>query len=306
MANLPENAVWEEGIFQLETTTFATGGPDGPANTQGRQFANRTQWLKKIADEVIAARGDLSDLSERLAKYDAFDPLSMNALYLFTAMGIDAAGLANREIVKTISQRMQTGVATITNRGVISGCVVTKSSNAVRNLSLAAGSFFMSGVEMPCPAFTNTALVPANYGDVVQTCYAYIYLDATGAVRFACTPLGGDVPEGGLPLYLFTVPAGNNETTDPYLASVTMTDVRRIEAGYPVQFNSIPYASVSLPFNLLDSDYEVVIEILSLKGGGVQRPYVYPGDKAANGFKLYSEGSLDAVNVRWTAIKLSL
>jgi hypothetical protein len=85
-----------------------------------------------------------------------------------------------------------------------------------------------------------------------------------------------------------------------------MTDVRRIEAGYPVQFNSIPYASVALPFNLLDSDYEVVIEILSLKGGGVQRPYVYPGDKAANGFKLYSEGSLDAVSVRWTAIKLSL
>jgi hypothetical protein len=221
-------------------------------------------------------------------------------------MGIDAAGLANREIIKTISQRMQTGVANITNRGVISGCVVTKSTSAVRNLSLAAGSFFMNGVEMPCPAFSNAALVPANYGNVAQTCYAYIYLDATGAVRFACTPLNGAVPEGGLSLYRFTVPAGNTETSDPYLAAVTMTDVRRIEAGYPVQFNSIPYASVALPFNLLDSNYAVALDILSLKGGGNQRPAVYPGDKASNGFKIYVEGSLDAVSVRWTAVKLGL
>lgn len=176
----------------------------------------------------------------------------------------------------------------------------------MRNLSLAAGSFFMNGLELPCPAFQNTALVPANYGDTVQTCYAYIYVDANNAVKFACTPLGGLVPEGGLSLYRFTVPAGNNETGDPYLGSVTMTDVRRVEAGYPVQFNSIPYVSVALPFNMLDSNYEVVIDVLSFKGGGNLRPYVYPGDKAANGFKLYIEGSLDAVNIRWTAIKLNL
>jgi hypothetical protein len=118
--------------------------------------------------------------------------------------------------------------------------------------------------------------------------------------------LGGSVPEGGLALYRFTVPAGNNETNDPYLGSVTMTDVRRVEAGYPVQFNSVPYVSVALPFTMMDSDYEVVLDILSFKGGGGQRPCVYPGDKAANGFKIYVEGSLDAVNVRWTAIKLSL
>jgi hypothetical protein len=57
---------------------------------------------------------------------------------------------------------------------------------------------------------------------------------------------------------------------------------------------------------MLDSNYEVAIEILSFKGGGNQRPYVYPGDKAANGFKLYIDGSLDAVNIRWTAIKINL
>jgi hypothetical protein len=305
MANLQENATWDEGIFQVETSTPWVGGAGGTANMQALALARRTRWLKQFADEVAAARGGKASLDERLDQYDAFEPENIAALHAFAAMGIDMAGLANREIVKTLSQRFQSGVSVIANRGVISGCTVTKSVSAVRNLSLAAGSFFMNGLEIPCPAFQNTALVPANYGDVAQTCYAYIYLDAN-AVKFACTPLGGSVPEGGLPLYRFTVPAGNAETNDPYLGSVTMTDVRRVEAGYPVQFNSVPYASVALPCNMLDSDYEVAIDILSFKGSGSQRPYVYPGDKAANGFKLYSEGSLDAVQVRWTAIKLNL
>jgi hypothetical protein len=306
MANLTESATWEGGIFQLETTTFATGGPDGPANTQARQLANRTQWLKKIADEMVAARGGKASLDERMDQYDAFEPENIAALHAFAAMGIDMAGLANREIKKTISQRIQSGLAVIQNRGVINGCAVTKSISAVRNLSLSAGAFFMNGLELPCPAFNNSALVPANYLDVVQYCYAYIYINSAGAVQFACTPLGGSVPEGGLALYRFTVPAGNNENEDPYLGSVTMTDVRRVEAGFPVQFNSIAYASVALPYSLLDSNYEVVIEVMGYKGGWNQRPVVYPGDKAANGFKLFAEGSLDAVNVRWTALKLSL
>jgi hypothetical protein len=107
-------------------------------------------------------------------------------------------------------------------------------------------------------------------------------------------------------LYRLTVPAVNTETSDPQLANVTLTSTRRVEASYPVQFNSIAYASVALPFGMLDSDYEVVIELQSFKGGAVQRSMVYPGDKAANGFKIYAEGTLDMVNVRWTAIKNSL
>lgn len=50
MANLPESAAWAEGIFQIETDTPALGGVDGPANTQGRQLANRTAYLKQQTD----------------------------------------------------------------------------------------------------------------------------------------------------------------------------------------------------------------------------------------------------------------
>jgi hypothetical protein len=224
----------------------------------------------------------------------------------FISLALDQAGIANREINKTIKQRIQSGVSLIVNRGVISGCVVTKSSIAIRNISLSGGAFFMNGLEMPCPAFQNAAMIPPNYGETAKICYAYIYLDATGSVRFSCTLLDGVVPDNGLALYRLTVPAGNTETNDLYLSAVTMTDVRRMEAGYPLQFNSLAYASVALPYSMLDAEYQVGIEVLSFWGGATQRAMVYPGDKAANGFKLYAEGTLDSVKVRWVAIKTNL
>jgi hypothetical protein len=306
MANLPESAIWENGIFQLETTTFATGGPDGPANVQARELANRTQWLKQFAEELVAARGDMETLAERLDRYDVFDPEAMSALATEVSQAIESAATANQEGIKTIQQRIQSGEVTIVNRGVISGCVVTKSASAVRNLSLAAGSFFMLGMEMPCPAYSNAALVPPNYGDVEQYCYAYIYLNSDKEVTFACTPLGGTVPEGGLALYRLTVPAGNTEINDPNLGDVTMTDVRRVETAYPGQFNSLAYASVALPYDMIDAEYNVLLEVIDYKGGYNQRPVIHAGAKAANGFNIYAEGTLDAVRVRWVALKMSL
>ena len=217
-------------------------------------------------------------------------------------VAIDYAGMANRETQKTVNQRIQSGVALIKNRGIISGCTVTKGTTAIRNISLATGSFFMNGMEMPCPAFNNAALVPANYSETAQYCYAYIYLQ-NNTVVFACTPLGGTVPDDALGLFRLTVPGGNTDASDPHLANVTITDVRRIEAGYPMQFNSIAYASVALPFNMLNSEYHVSVDIMSFKGGATQRLLVYPGDKAANGFKIYADGTLDMVQIRWMATK---
>jgi hypothetical protein len=46
MANLRENAAWESGIYQLETTDPVVGGADGISNKQAIQLANRTSYLK--------------------------------------------------------------------------------------------------------------------------------------------------------------------------------------------------------------------------------------------------------------------
>ncbi|MCY9805523.1 hypothetical protein OTK51_19040 [Vibrio scophthalmi] len=44
---LPEEAVWEEGIRQVETTDVVIGGPGGIPNLAPGQLANRTKFLKE-------------------------------------------------------------------------------------------------------------------------------------------------------------------------------------------------------------------------------------------------------------------
>jgi len=55
MANLKEEAKWEEGIYQYELDDPLQGGEDGIDNVQGRQLANRTQYLKKNYEQHTAA-----------------------------------------------------------------------------------------------------------------------------------------------------------------------------------------------------------------------------------------------------------
>ena len=52
MANLKEEAKWEEGIYQYELDDPLQGGEDGIDNVQGRQLANRTQYLKEKIEAV--------------------------------------------------------------------------------------------------------------------------------------------------------------------------------------------------------------------------------------------------------------
>jgi hypothetical protein len=118
------------------------GRENGPMNTQGKQLANRTKWLKAIADEVVGVRGGKENLDAQLDQYDAYNPDAMGTLIAAAALGLDRAGMANREALKTVRQRIQTGLAVVTNRGVISGCVVSRSAAAVRNLSVTAGRYF--------------------------------------------------------------------------------------------------------------------------------------------------------------------
>jgi hypothetical protein len=305
MAFLEEQAVWEDEIFRVETNTPWVGGNEGTANVQARKLANRSRWLKQYADEVVAARGEFESLSARLALYDDFNPENITALAELLNAVKETAENAVEEGNKTVTRRLQSGIALITNRGVIAGCTVSKSANAIRNLSLSAGSLFMGGIALFCPAMTNSAIVASNTTDVAQVCYGYLFTDGN-AVRFSVTEFGAAVPENGLPICRITVPAGNDQVVDPNLASVIITDVRRIETGYPVQINSAANVSVALPNPMGDSEYAVYIDVLDFKGGFDQADTVRAGDKAANGFKLYVDGSIDTVKVRWTAVKLDI
>jgi hypothetical protein len=56
MSYLAETTVYEDGIYQLETSDPVMGGPEGVDNRQAKQLANRTAWLK---EKVSVAQGGL-------------------------------------------------------------------------------------------------------------------------------------------------------------------------------------------------------------------------------------------------------
>lgn len=53
MGSLTEAKVYEADIYQLELTDNVIGGPNGIANIQAKQLANRTNWLKDRIDYLI-------------------------------------------------------------------------------------------------------------------------------------------------------------------------------------------------------------------------------------------------------------
>ena len=66
MAALPETETYESEIYQIEITDAVIGGPNGLSNTQAKQLANRTNWLKSKFDGIVAgtiAAGSAAKLS---------------------------------------------------------------------------------------------------------------------------------------------------------------------------------------------------------------------------------------------------
>jgi hypothetical protein len=267
MADLTESYEWPDGIHQWAEDEFITGGPEGPDNVPPRQLAARTQFL-------AAAALVLQDLG---------------------AMGL-------KESRKTIRQRIQEGSALIYNRGVIAGCTASKAASD-RKVLLAPGGVFAKGVEIPCSGDQTGITIPSNTGDAALAYYGYLTVGANSALTFACTDAGAVVPDGGIPICRITVPAGN---TAGNLDEVAITDVRRYESGYPTLINSISYVSVALPYNMIDTGYAVMLDVTGYAGGWNQRPCVYAGEKAANGFKVFADGTLDEAAVQWKAIKSKL
>lgn len=91
MANVTETPVFEEGIYQIETTDPVLGGANGIANVQAKQLANRTAYLKTVADEVVDARGTKESLSERLDIIESItgDLEETSAVSVQQALGLD-------------------------------------------------------------------------------------------------------------------------------------------------------------------------------------------------------------------------
>jgi hypothetical protein len=306
MAYLPETPQWGAGIYQLESTDPAGGGPNGILNLPLKAIANRLAFLKQFSDEMEDAKGDFDSLLDRMESFTPIDIQSQNANMGAILEAIGLAGIANQEIQKERTQRKQTGTILLTNKGIINGCAVTKSSSAARNLSCARGTVFAGGQLFPFFGEENGAAVPSNEGQTEKTCYAYLYFDADGTLEFSVTPLDQMVPSNGIPLYMVTVPAGNNEQNDSNLSNVVLSSVQRIESNFPAFYNNPLYANVSLPFPLPDADYAISLDVISITGSISQRGEIYPMDRNVNGFKICYNGIADDLLILWEISKPSL
>lgn len=63
MANQPETATYDAGVYQLETTDPVQGGAGGKSNAPLLNLSNRTAWLKAAVDSLLSGLSSLATLA---------------------------------------------------------------------------------------------------------------------------------------------------------------------------------------------------------------------------------------------------
>jgi hypothetical protein len=269
-------------------------------NSQGQdidinQITN--QINQAVADAIANVMSQLEGLDVTILRSD-IDNVILKGL----SKALLDAGLAHSEIEAITSKYIQHGTAELRFRGVQSGCVVTKSTTATRNLNLAAGTLFGDRQLLTVSEQINGTSIHNNPGSTAQVCEVYVIDNGNGVLDFRTTPFGEVTPAEGWQLYRVTVPAGNTEANDEYLASVTLTDIRKLEPNYPVILTAEPFVYAALPYAMPDADYGVFLEIVNQSGLAWDAGDVYVKDKAKNGFKIATNGLCSRLEIRWTAI----
>lgn len=271
-------------------------------------FTNLDSRLLAKEDEISQARNGKSSLNVRLGAMES--NISATSLDMQNASGaalkfaLDQAALANYSIKALKQQLQQEGELTIENKGVISGCVATKSSTAARNLTLTTGVCFANGRAYSVAEAANSASVPPNIGTSSITASAYLYLDGDSKWKLAVSALGQAVPSNAIRLYNLTIPANSTDATDPNLAGVTLTDVRRIEPQFPIVMNSAVIVSAAIN-TLSANDYNLTFDVVSAAGAPCEPRHIVTTSRATNGFTVMLASAADNVVVRWRASKLN-
>ena len=232
--------------------------------------------------------------------YEFHEELTATLMFAMTQ-----GSVANKSVNALKEQIQQEGEITLTNRGVITGCTITKSTTAARNLNLVGGSAFMSGRRYLAPSKDNTAIVPPNTTAANVTVKAYLYFNAASQVmRLAVTNIGDALPVDAIHLYNITIPPASTDETDPYLNNVTLTSVRRVESSFPRLLDNPAITTISIN-TLRAADYRLDFDVVSFSGGQCDPDNIAIQSRATNGFTLALASDADNVVVRWKASKLN-
>lgn len=135
MANLSETATWDTGVYQLETTDPVLGGPTGISNTPLRNLANRTLWLKELAETTAAQKA----------------PLTSPAFTGTPTAPTAAPGTSSTQLATTAFTQNAVAAAV--------GGLVTSVAGRSGNVTLAVGDVAGSA-PLTSPAFSGTPTAP--------------------------------------------------------------------------------------------------------------------------------------------------
>lgn len=275
-------------------------------------FGTLDDRLSARESEISTARGGKASLGDRIQDIDnrvgTEDPQYQNVLHYFVRDLMERAALNTKESEKTRAYRYQSGVIELVNRGVVNGLSISKSTNAARNLNLAAGRLFMAGRIYTLQERLNAAAVPPNPGTTAQTCTVYLRQSAGApdGIEFGVSMLGVDAPADALVLYRVTVPAGNTSSVDPSLDAVALTDVRRMEPSFPALLDSPATVLVALPFALPNTNYQLDIDAVSAIGAPLPSHAVVATARASNGFRVTLASAADSVRLRWSVTLMEI
>lgn len=71
--NIAESAEWADGVYQLEENDVAEGGPDGILNQPHKDLAARTNYLKKLLEQLqatVPGTAEYESIMDQLKKLD--------------------------------------------------------------------------------------------------------------------------------------------------------------------------------------------------------------------------------------------
>ena len=324
-------AYWNGQAANLQALTTGSGNVTLTA-PDGTQVVAPSYTNMQPKDALLTALAALTTAADKLPYFTGVDTVNQTPLTSFARKLLSCAtstevldtlyefheeltatlmfamtqgSVANQSVKALKEQIQQEGEITLTNRGVITGCTITKSTTAARNLNLVGGSAFMSGRRYLAPSKDNTAIVPPNTTAANVTVKAYLYFNAASQVmRLAVTNIGDALPVDAIHLYNITIPPASTDETDPYLNNVTLTSVRRVESSFPRLLDNPAITTISIN-TLRAVDYRLDFDVVSFSGGQCDPDNIAIQSRATNGFTLALASDADNVVVRWKASKLN-
>ncbi len=148
MSDLNETGVWEDGIYQIETSDPVLGGPPdlearlGIANIQALQLANRTGLLRGVFEHLVSQTNSVSEQSLAVQVETAILAL---ASQVAGQLETDAVFAPQGGEVWSLSDDAETSLLVYSKAGTDSAI-----SEAIEAQSAAQGLANMSAAELAC------------------------------------------------------------------------------------------------------------------------------------------------------------